>query len=102
MINPEYDEDTFDAEVEYVDLPALNEIGELSWKMSTGERIKIKNMTDSHLRNCALFLMGMGFGICRAPERNRINWLTAFRTEWERRMIIRKSVTIYSSLKLRK
>lgn len=59
------------------------------WKTRDGRLIKVYQMTDSHLRNAALFLMGMGYQNCTAPSELRIFWLTILRREWERRLVQR-------------
>lgn len=56
------------------------------WKTRRGELIRVTDMADSHLRNSALFLMGMGYSLCIASDEARIFWLTILRIEWERRM----------------
>lgn len=58
------------------------------WKTKYGELIPISQMADSHLRNAALFLMGLGYQKCVANDEVRVVWLKIFRTEWERRMLI--------------
>lgn len=60
-----------------------------TWRTKDGQHIPIVLMADSHLRNAALFLMGMGYSKCIAANDIRISWLTVFRTEWERRMLLR-------------
>lgn len=60
-----------------------------SWKTREGELIPVHEMQDSHLRNCALFLMGMGYQRCVASDMIRIKWLSVFRMEWERRLLVR-------------
>lgn len=58
-----------------------------TWKTIDGRLIPVSLMTDSHLRNAALFLMGMGYTKCIAANKTRILWLTVLRREWERRML---------------
>jgi hypothetical protein len=64
--------------------------GKWLWKTATGRQIAIENMADSHLRNAALFLMGMGYAKCIAPDNVRVVWLRIFRIEWERRQLLPK------------
>jgi len=56
------------------------------WRMKSGEIVAITKMEDSHLRNTALMLIGMGYQTFNAPDRLKILWLSALRLEWERRM----------------
>ena len=60
------------------------------WKTADGRQVAIREMPDTHLRNCGLFLMGMGYRKCIADDRVRIVWLKILRTEWERRMLHRE------------
>lgn len=76
--------------INIVELPAKNEIPNLKWRMRDGNIVALRDMADSHLRNSALFLMGLGFQKCIAKEPLRVLWLTAMRIEWERRMLLRK------------
>ncbi len=59
------------------------------WRTKEGEFIFVSELDDNHLRNIALFLMGMGFTKCIASDKDRIMWLTALRVEWERRLASR-------------
>ena len=61
-------------------------LSKIQWKTREGEILYIKDMENKHLRNSALFLMGMGYRKCIAPEATRIVYLSIFRMEWERRM----------------
>lgn len=56
-----------------------------TWRTQDGQIIPIHEIADSHLRNIALFLMGMGYTKCVASDSSRIKWLTVMRMEWERR-----------------
>lgn len=56
------------------------------WQTKEGEMIALPQMTDSHLRNTALMLMGMEYQTFYAPDRLKVLWLTALRCEWERRL----------------
>jgi hypothetical protein len=76
---------------------AKDALGSIKWKTAEGEVIFIKDMTDSHLRNAALFLMGMGYRRCIATESQRVTYLTVFRMEWERRLASRS----YSGIAIR-
>lgn len=60
-----------------------------NWKTKEGELILVCDMADSHLRNAALFLMGMGYQKCNLGDEPRVIWLRILRTEWERRMLRR-------------
>lgn len=72
-----------------IPFPVRDILSSLQWKMQTGELIHLADMEDKHIRNCALFLMNMGYMRCGIKEDIRIKWLTAFRMEWERRMAAR-------------
>lgn len=63
--------------------------GKWLWRTQDGHYIPVENMTDNHLRNAAMFLMGMGYIKCVAAPIKCIAWLTVFRKEWERRMFTR-------------
>jgi hypothetical protein len=77
--------------VNYNDKLTTNFLSTLQWRMADGNTIYIKDMEDSHVRNAALFLMGMGYRKCYASESQRVTYLTVFRLEWERRMMIRNN-----------
>jgi hypothetical protein len=55
------------------------------WRTGEGEMIALPQMTDTHLRNTALMLMGMGYQNFNAPDSVKVLWLSALRCEWERR-----------------
>lgn len=74
-----------DAEVALAIIHHLD-TGELLWKTRDEGLIPLKMMEDSHLRNAALMLMGMGYQQYAAPDHIKIRWLSIFRLEWERRM----------------
>ena len=83
--------DSVDGEILEVETHLRNGITEdnlskIRWRTKEGEIMFIKDMDDKHLRNSALFLMGMGYTKCVAPEGTRIIYLSIFRMEWERRM----------------
>lgn len=61
------------------------DISDLQWRRKDGGLTRVGDMTDDHLRNTALMLMGMGFQRYRAPNELRVRWLTALRMEWEKR-----------------
>lgn len=58
-----------------------------NWKTAEGELIPIPEIADTHLRNIALFLMGMGYQKCVIDDKQRVMWLTVLRVEWERRHV---------------
>lgn len=60
-----------------------------NWKTKEGKLILISEMADSHLRNAALVLMGLGYQKVTLDNKMRVLWLTALRVEWERRMLAR-------------
>lgn len=66
-------------------------VQDLQWRTRDEGFIRLGYMQDSHLRNAALMLMGLGFQAFNAPDDIKILWLTAFRMEWERRMLERKA-----------
>jgi len=78
------DEDFVDAEIVYVTI-TKDILSTIQWRTKERELIYVKDMEDKHIRNSALFLMGMGYTKCRAMETVKIAWLTIFRMEWERR-----------------
>lgn len=63
--------------------------GKWLWRTADGRMVAVENMTDSHLRNTALFLMGMGFRKCIAFDNVRVVWLRILRLEWEHRLFSR-------------
>lgn len=63
--------------------------GKWLWRTADGRLIPVEMMADNHLRNAAMFLMGMGYAKCIADDKSCIVWLRIFRTEWERRMLTR-------------
>lgn len=63
-----------------------NNLQNIYWRTKEGDIISIQRMADSHLRNTALMLMGMGYQVYNVSERLKILWLTALRLEWECRM----------------
>ena len=64
-------------------------VGKYLWRTADGREIAVENMADTHLRNAAMFLMGMGYKKCIAPPVTCVAWLTVFKKEWERRMLAR-------------
>lgn len=67
-------------------------ISNIRWRTKDYRIIPVKDMDDKHLRNAALFLMGMGYSRCIADDKVRVAWLTVFRMEWERRLQVRQRV----------
>lgn len=63
--------------------------GKWLWRTANGRLVPVEMMADNHLRNAAMFLMGLGYAKCIAADNNRIVWLRIFRLEWERRMFLR-------------
>jgi hypothetical protein len=78
-------------EGEFVNTSDLSPKGlkDVQWKTRFGELIYLHHMTDSHIRNVALFLTGFGFNNCRTDAAMRILWLRVLKLEWDRRMAIR-------------
>ena len=66
-----------------------DENGKWLWKTAEGRLIPVELLPDSHLRNIALFLMGMGFRRCIAANEVRVVWLRILRVEWEHRLMAR-------------
>lgn len=60
--------------------------GKWLWRTADGREIAVEQMRDNHLRNAAMFLMGMGYKKCIASPVQCVAWLTVFRREWERRL----------------
>ena len=72
----------------------------LCWRTADGRLVPVSDMGDSHLRNTALFLMGMGYTVCMCNNVQRVAWLTILRKEWERRALSRDKVkTTFSKTK---
>lgn len=84
-------DDVYEGELLDVTVPTVDGLSSIQWRTANGDIIFIKDMADSHIRNSALFLMGMGYMKCIAPERIRVIWLRIFKMEWERRMKGRES-----------
>lgn len=84
------DKDWVDGEIVHMNL-TKDALSTIKWKMKDGTTILVKDMEDRHIRNCALFLMGMGYQKCIASQEKCIAWLTVFRMEWERRTLAKKS-----------
>lgn len=80
-------------EEDFIDAEIVNEtitkdiLSKIQWRTKDRRYIYVKDMEDKHLRNSALFLMGLGYEKCVTTEPVRIAWLKIFRMEWERRMI---------------
>ncbi len=93
--------DTIDGEIIGISYPlAEDKLKNIKWKTAEGEIIPIGMITNSHLRNIALFLMGMGYKTCIAPDSDRLNWLVVLRMEWERRKRTGTSVVKVSNSEL--
>jgi hypothetical protein len=71
----------------------VDKVGQLRWQCRDGKIIVLKEMEDRHLRNASLVLMGLGYVEISIPDKIRVMWLSALRTEWERRMIEKHNKT---------
>lgn len=81
-------EDTIDdsAETQLIRYEAGVNVSDILWKQSDGRPpIRLGDMEDSHLRNAALMLMGLGYQKWHGPDYLKIRWLTVMRMEWEKR-----------------
>jgi hypothetical protein len=67
------------------------DVSDLMWQTRDEGFIPLKMMPDSHLRNTALMLMGMGYQQYNADDDLKVRWLTAIRMEWEKRIQERKA-----------
>lgn len=67
------------------------DVSDLLWKTRDEGMIPLKMMTDQHLRNTALMLIGMGYQVYNSDDRTKLLWLTALRLEWEKRMRERRA-----------
>lgn len=78
-------------ELEAIEVEGLtyDHLKNIKWKTKTEEYIPISAMADNHLRNTALMLMGMGYQKYNCSDEAKIAWLTVFRMEWERRMMLK-------------
>lgn len=63
----------------------IDNLSKIKWRTKDRRIIPISELADTHLRNIALFLMGLGYSTCVASEESRIFWLSILRMEWERR-----------------
>ena len=61
------------------------DVANIMWKTREDGLVRLCDMADSHLRNAALMLMGMGYQRYRASDEIKIKWLTVFAMEWKRR-----------------
>jgi len=86
------------APIEQIDITRVNEkkknISDLVWITKEKQTIKLGDIENSHLRNIALMLMGMGYQIYICRDEARVLWLTALRMEWEKRMLARTMNTL--------
>lgn len=82
------------SEVSEGELINLNTDREVCWRTRDGQVIPISQLRDSHLRNIALFLMGMGYSECVADKKVRVVWLAALSYEWQRRMATRNTAVV--------
>jgi hypothetical protein len=76
------------------DEPNKDNIDNVCWRTREGELIPIRMLKDGHLRNIALFLMGMGYNYCVASKETRVLWLAVLSFEWERRMALRSKENV--------
>ncbi len=84
------EEDFVDAEVLHVDLKK-DILSDILWRTKDGRQVRVGDMNDKHIRNCALFLMDFGFQICIASQPVRLKWLYIFSIEWKRRLAARQN-----------
>lgn len=75
-----------DFELAVIDESMIADSSNLLWKSKDGKLTKVKDMTDQHLRNTALVLMGMGYQVYNVSDELKIRWLSVLRLEWERRL----------------
>lgn len=75
----------FDGGDIYLSDVRTNNLHNIYWSTREGQLVSLTQMTDEHLRNVALMLIGMGYQAYRCPQRLRVLWLSALRLEWERR-----------------
>lgn len=60
-------------------------VQDLVWCTRDEGKKRLGDIPDSHLRNIALMLMGMGYQTVRFNDEKKVRWLTVIRMEWERR-----------------
>ena len=84
-------------DVELAQSGSIN-VSDLMWQTRDEGLIPLHMIEDSHLRNIALMLIGMGYQAYKATDGHKIRWLTVLRIEWEKRMKERK-VTGFNSKK---
>ena len=77
-------------EYQVVESVVEDKVKGLCWVTKEGELVPVSEMRDPHLRNAALFLMGLGYSTCVASTEAKVVWLRVLRTEWERRMLTRE------------
>lgn len=83
-------EDFVDGEIINVQI-RKDKLSDILWRTKDNRRIRIEDMEDKHLRNCAMFLTNFGYQKCIAPEPVRIKWLYIFSLEWQRRLAAREN-----------
>ncbi len=78
--------------IEVIYPPAVDNIKNIKWRTKDGQIIPVSELADTHLRNIALFLMGMGYLKCTLSDEKRTAWLVILRIEWERRINTNKHI----------
>jgi len=86
-MSSEADETTDLALIEAFDIMNYDRVGNLWWTPKDKVPIRLGDMADSHLRNAALMLMGLGYQVYNVSDVIKVQWLTAMRMEWERRRL---------------
>ncbi len=81
------DEETGLVPINDIETLDYDRVGNLWWTPKDKVPIRLGDMADSHLRNAALMLMGLGYQVYNASDVIKVQWLTAMRMEWERRRI---------------
>lgn len=84
-------------EIMVISLPMMLEvqthkvdISDVLWRTRDEGMIPLKMIEDSHLKNIALMLIGMGNQQYKTSDENRARWLIILRMEWEKRKEERK------------
>jgi hypothetical protein len=86
------EDDFVDGEVLHINLKK-DVVSDIVWTTKDRRKIRLGDMEDKHIRNCALFLINFSYNKCVAPELVRLKWLQVFSMEWQRRMLERQSKT---------